>query len=317
MQYQLPLNKLYWFIVICSIFNSYSANAQENNQENKSHSLYKAQMSYLSNTVYNGRKDSLPVPYLTPSFKYLDKSGFFINAGASFLVSNYAQRIDLFNLEAGYEKEIVDNLIVEITAEKDFYNKNSVSVRSEISGSLSGDIAFNNDYINLSAGTYAMFTTEGNTDYSINLGASHDFSFDDDQWSIEPSFNTNIGTMNYYDKYISKRHTKTGKKSKGSTSTTTSGTTTVTTTTTVSMINPGQFKLLDYEISLPIYYYGKKWGFFFTPAFAIPENPASYITTVKTTTSQNGSSSSVITKTISQEHLTNLFFIEAGVSFKF
>ena len=316
MQYQLPLKKFSFLILLCCLLDINAIMAQNDTQEKNSHPLYKAQMSYLSNTVYNGRKDSLPVPYVTPSFKYLDKSGFFVNTGISFLASNYAQRIDLFTIEAGYEKEIIDNLNLEIAAEKDFYNKNSVSVRSEIAGSLSADIAFNNDYINLSAGTYAMFTT-GNVDYTINLGASHDFSFDDDQWSIEPSFNTNFGTMNYYDKYISKRQTKTGKKSKGSSTTTTNGTTTVTTTTTVSMINPGQFKLMDYELSLPVYYYGKKWGFFCTPTFAIPESPASYNTSVKTTTTINGVSSSVITKTKSQEQLSDLFFIEAGVSLKF
>lgn len=317
MQYQLPLNKLYWLIVvICSVFISYITKAQDNNQEKKSHSLYKAQLNYLSNNVFNGRKDSLPVPYLTPSFKYLDKSGFYVNSGISFLASNYAQRIDLFTVEAGFEKEVIDNLNMEIAAEKDFYNKNSVSVSSEIAGNLSADITFTNDYINLSTGNYILFTT-GNIDYTLNLGASHDFSFNDDQWSIEPSFNTNFGTMNYYDNYLSKRKSKNGKKNKGSTTITTIGNTTVTTITTVSMINPGQFKLLDYEISLPVYYYGKKWDLFCTPTFAIPENPASYNTTVKTTTTINGISNTVISKTRSQEKLTNLFFMEAGVIFKF
>ena len=41
-------------------------------------SYFAAGISYLTNSVYNGRKDSLSTPYLTPTLGYYDKSGFFI-----------------------------------------------------------------------------------------------------------------------------------------------------------------------------------------------------------------------------------------------
>jgi len=46
-------------------------------------SYFSATVSFLSNSVYNGRKDSVATPYLTPMLGYYDKSGFFIDASWS------------------------------------------------------------------------------------------------------------------------------------------------------------------------------------------------------------------------------------------
>ena len=60
-------------------------------------------INYLTNSVYNGRKDSVLTPYITTSLAYYDKSGLFVNGSLSYLSRAGSSRIDLFNLEAGYD----------------------------------------------------------------------------------------------------------------------------------------------------------------------------------------------------------------------
>ena len=70
--------------------------AQEKSKEEQSY--FKLSGSYLTNAVYNGRKDSATLPYITPSLAYYDKSGFNIGVSASYLNSADAHRIDfVFN----------------------------------------------------------------------------------------------------------------------------------------------------------------------------------------------------------------------------
>lgn len=72
----------------------------------KAKSYFSLGLNYLSNSVYNGRKDSLATPYLTPSLGYYDKSGFFVSGSLSYLMRTGASRIDLFSLDAGYDFSI-------------------------------------------------------------------------------------------------------------------------------------------------------------------------------------------------------------------
>ena len=57
----------------------------------------------LSNSIYNGRKDSVATPYITPMIGYYDKSGFFIDASLSYLAKAGSSRIDMYNIDAGYD----------------------------------------------------------------------------------------------------------------------------------------------------------------------------------------------------------------------
>lgn len=297
---------------------SYSnLHAQEESLSGKlKKSVFKAKLSYLSNSVYNGRQDSLEVPYLNMSLKYLNSSGFYAGAGISYLVSSYAQRIDAFNINAGYFKEINDNFDFSVNLSKSIYNSNSVSVISEILGNVSGIISYTNPYFDLSLGTYVM-VTPNNPDLSFNISASHSFSLDpEEQWSLEPTADVNFGSRHYYGSYIAVRQSK---KGKGSVSggTTTSGNTKTLIEKSVTALGTNKMAILDYELSLPIYYRGKKWGVYFTPTYAIPLSPITYETTIKTTVTANGNSVSTSKVSQSVESLTSVFYGEIGVSYKF
>ena len=301
MKLSLPL--ILVLFVILTTTNFSLVHAQDETAVKSSTSVFKVKTSYLSNSVYNGRKDSLEVPYLNFSLKYLNSGGFYAGAGISYLVSSYAQRIDAFNINAGYFKEINDNFDFSVNLSKSIYNSNSVSVISEILGNVSG--------------AYLMVTSS-NPDLSLNFSASHSISLDpEDQWSLEPAVDVNFGSRHYYGSYISSRQSKKGKGPGSGSTTTTSGNSKILIEKTVTALETNKMALLDYELSVPLYYRGKKWGFFFIPTYAIPQSPITYETTVKTTVTANGNSVSTTKTSQSIESLSNVFYGEIGVSYKF
>lgn len=284
-------------------------------------SKFKASATYLSNSVFNGRKDSLAVPYFTPSIGYYHKSGLYAKGLASVLVSSYAQRIDLFELEAGYNFDAGDNFWGYVSAAKDFYNKSSVSPTSEMAASISASASYDiANTVTVSAGG-DYYLSSGSPDLVINAGLSHEFDWgDDDEWSFTPSVTANAGTQNYYDKYVQKRRLKNGRKTVNSDSTTTqTGNGFVRTVTTVTTKNPNQFAILDYDFSFSLAYDADKWGFFVTPKIAVPVHPASYITTVTARRVNNNGVTTNITKntTYSTEQISTSFYGEAGIYIKF
>jgi hypothetical protein len=293
-------------------------NAQDNTSPTFHKSIFKSKLSYLSNSVYNGRKDTFEVPYLNLSLKYLNSNGFYLNSGISYLVSSYAQRVDLFNFSAGYFKSINDHFDFAFNLSKSFYDKNSVAVSSEILGNASGLISYANKAFDLSMGSTVTFTS-GLSDYSFNIDLSHSFSLDKiDQWALEPDVNANMGTRNYFDRYLSTRITKKGTKRIPSGSTTITVNTTTTTETTVEALNATKMEMLDIEVSLPLNYRGPKWGFYILPTFAIPLSPIKYEATVTTTATVGSARPTVTVKTSqSTETIVNTFFGEIGITYKF
>ena len=248
----------------------------------KQSSGFKFSTSYLTNSVYNGRQDSLVTPYLTPSLGYYDASGFYAEASLSYLASSQS-RIDLVTIEAGYDFSLSKRLTGEVYGSKLFYNKNSTAVMSQIQAITGGSLSYDAGFLSFSVGSDIAFSKA--TDILANYGVSHPFLLGSDSslWTIEPSFKSNFGSQNFYDQQ------KKAKKKGVGTTIVTSGST--------------SFVVLDYEFSLPVSYDGKTWGFSFTPTYAIPQNPISL-------SKPNGT-------VVLKEKLSNVFYAEFSVYFKF
>ena len=166
-----------------------------------------------------------------------------------------------------------------------------------------------NDFIDLGTSFGAIFTT-GKSDVSVNFDFSHDFSFADDQWSIEPTANINFSTRHYSEIYSNKRKNKTsnsGNVVRGSD------------VTTIQTIGANKLSLMNYEFSLPINYYGKGFGAFISPAFSIAQNPSELVTTTTSTRTSggNGQPQTSTSSVSSVEKIQNYFYVEIGISFKF
>ena len=272
------------FTLLLLLFCISSLTKAQDTSGNHKISYFKLSASYLTNSVYNGRKDSTLLPYLTPSIGYFDKSGFFVKGSLSYLAASGNSRIDLFTLETGYDFTITDKWYGGIYGSKYFYNNSSTGVRSETKGGLGGSVSYDPGFVTVSAGVDLSFASK--TDINFSGSIAHGFYFGDkgDEWSLTPTITANAGSQNSYQDYVKKRKLKGGSN-------------------TAVQTSSNSFSILDYELSLPIAYDAKKWGLFFTPTYAIPQNPISIA-------SSTGSG-------YTTEKLTNVFYAELGAYLKF
>jgi hypothetical protein len=127
-------------------------------------------ISYQSNDVYFGRKDSSALPYIIPVLSYYHKSGIYFSAFVNYLSSPNASRVDLVTLEGGYIFH-TGNYDGEVNISKFIYNSMSTSVSSEIQASAGYqngyDFGIIKTFLNLNLDFGAKI------DYSASLGLEH------------------------------------------------------------------------------------------------------------------------------------------------
>ncbi len=303
-----PAIKIVFFILLSVPFASNILLAQDTT---KATSYFKANLSYLSNVVYNGRTDSLRTSYITPTLSYYDKSGFYANASLSYLASATEKRIDLFTLGVGYDFDITTKLSGGVYADKYFYNKSSTNIQSDIKGNIGGSLSYDFGLFQLNAGADVLFASK--SDFALNGGIAHAFYIGEElsQWSITPTATAHISTLNFYEGYTNRRAGKNAQNVNGNAGT-------ISSTTTITNRGTG-LTLLDYELSLPITYDAKGWGFAITPTLALPQNP---IYTSTTTTFKPAFGMATITQTNnstpqSEKLFGTPFYAEVSLYFKF
>jgi hypothetical protein len=243
----------------------------------------------------------LATPYLTPTIGYFNKSGFYVSGSLSYLTSSQESHIDLFSLDAGYDFDITDKFSASLSANKSFYNKSSTAIKSDISGTLGASLSYDFDFVQFTAGSDLLFAQK--TDVAVNLALAHAFHFGEEgnAFMLTPSFTTNMSTLNFYEGYTNR---KVGKRVNQANPNAAS----VSATTTV---NNNKFTLLDYELSAPFAYDAKKFGVFFTPSYALPQNPI-YTTTTTTVKLRNGTQSQLVQDSTppSERKIENTFYFK-------
>ena len=315
------LKKLLQPIVCFTLFITlFTATSQAQSTDKKSEetatadkSYFKFDANYLINSVYLGRKDSLNLPYLTPTISYIDKSGFYASASFGYLLSKESKKIDYYSFDAGYEFTLSKKLSGSIAANKSIYNDSSSNVSSSVGGSLSGSLNYDFGFLELNSGLSASFAEK--TDLGVDFTASRSFYLGEDgkQWTITPKAIVNFSTLHFYEGYTNR---KIGKRQKNPLIISS------TSTTTVTNKNSNNLALLDFELSVPFSYDEKKWGIYCTPTLAIPQNAieTTTVTEIKFRSPPAPNPYQTITTNStpdSEKKLTSSFFIEFGVYFKF
>lgn len=280
-------------------------------------SYFKFSSSYLTNAVYNGRQDSIVKPYIKPSISYVNKSGFSTSLTGYYLTLPNQNRFDYFSLDLDYTRNPIPNLTTGISANKAFYSNTSTDLRSAITGTLGASLGYDFGFMEVSAQGGVFFSEK--KDLSLDIQFAHEFSVgeDDTKFSITPTFDIEMNSINYYDAYLNRKlHISKGigkGKGKGQNSIP------VTTSTSSSQVsvNKSKFSLMAYEASLPLSYEFNHFILFATPSFAIPQNPI-HSTTQTTTTSSTGVVTITTTDTtpLSERNLKPLFYAEIGLSYK-
>lgn len=271
-------------------------------------SYFKFTASYLSNYVYNGRKDSIATPYITPSVGYFNKKGFDVSFSGYYLNQVNERRFDFFSLDLNYNHEFTDNFSAGLVASRTFYNKSTSTLSSNIKENIGANTDYDFGFIELFIKGDFLFTKK--TDFALDIELEHEFSLKKgkDEFKITPTFDINFSTLNYYEGYLNK---KIGKKNVHYNSN-------IATVNIVTTVDDNQFTLLDYELSIPMSYQTKQFVFFLTPTYSIPKNTI-YTTTVTTTKLTSGIEN-VVSKnstTESERNLKQNFFVEFGMYYKF
>lgn len=286
--------KFFLLFIMSGLF-SFFTNAQDNQDSagSLSRPYFKASIEYLNNNVYLGRKDSVAIPYITPEISYHFKSGVYLNGSVSYLPTE--SRVDVSTIGAGYAL-VKEKWDAEFSAEKYFYNSQSYNVKAETKGDVSASIGYDLGFVESDFSGTVSFAAKN--DYAASFGLDHELSLLDDDLSITPSFVVNASTQNSYASYYQKRRyskTKKGKKAGF--------------TATANSLNASQFKILDYEFSIPFDYGVKGFTFSFTPTVAIPVNANTILFTLQPA---NGPA---VTRTFT-ENIGATFFWSLGVSYR-
>lgn len=262
-------------------------------------SQLEAGMSFQSNDVYLGRKDSTVLPYYIPELTYYHKSGLYATASLNYLNNSTASRIDLVTLEGGYIFS-TGNYDGQIIASKYFYNSQSTAVTSEIKASLAYQNSYDAGFIKV---TFTGTLNVGSKlDFAATPGIEHTFYLLDDKLDFTPTFALSGSTQNYYNDYYKKRRYTVTRKGKPAQTGIASITGTV--------LNASSFKILAYEPTIPINYKIGKCTINFSPTYSIPVNAADIAV-------QSVRDDGTIINRTRTEKIENTFWWTLGVSFLF
>lgn len=293
-----------------SALKAQTANKEKEEPAVTEKSYFKFDVNFLNNSVYLGRKDSLTLPYITPTIMYAHKSGFYASASLGYLLAKDEKKIDYYSFDAGYEFTVSKKLSGSVSANKSIYNDSSSNVSSSVGGSLSGSLTYDFGFMELNSGISASFAEKTDLGVDVTLSRSFYFGEDGKQWTVTPRALVNFSTLHFYEGYTNR---KVGKKQKNPLISS------IESTTTVTNKNSNSLALLDFELSVPVSYDEKKWGIYCTPTLAIPQN-AIYTSTKSVITLRNGTVNSpapIDSTPDSEKKLSSSFYVEFGVYFKF
>lgn len=260
-----------------------------------SQSFFLADVSFINDAVFMGRRDSIAAPYIYPSFSYFDKSGFFADASFSYLINSDENRIDLFLLSTGFLFEW-KKWHAGISGTAYFYSEDSYNVRSETVGDLSGFLTYDLSIMDVSLLASTFFNNGSSADIFAGLMLDKPIYSSDHSFVIDPTLAIYAGSQYFYEEYYNTSRLG-NRKGQGPGS----GTSQPMDTNMVEIIEASKFQVLNIELGLPMQYQHNHFIFSFTPVLALPQSSA------KITTEEE-----VIT-----EELKNTFYFSAGISYWF
>lgn len=286
---------LFLSVQVSLIAQNSKKSAEEIASQNESYVLM--DVSFINDAIFMGRRDSIAAPYIFPSIGYYDKSGFFVDASASYLTRSDENRVDLFLMSAGY-LFAQDKLSGGISGTAYFFNTDSYNVRSETIGDISGFLSYNLKAFEVSVLASTFFNDGSSTDIFVGMMLDRTIKTNDANFLINPSIVVYAGSQYFYEAYYGT--SRLGNR-KGQSQGQGIGGSNTTASTDVAIIEASEFNILNVEFSLPLQYYHQQFIFSFTPILALPQTSATITT-----------EDDVIT-----EDLESTFYFSVGISYGF
>lgn len=266
-------------------------------------------LKYLSNNVYLGRIDSANIMYLVPSIGYAHKSGLHIGASLAYQLDAGLNKIDEIALDAGYDFKIGEKFSGGLSIEKYFFDMNSISLNSMTDLGVGSNFAYDFDIVSLNASAGLGFNEK--VDVITEIGITKSFEFG--KFAVEPVIKLFAGTQNYYNSYLvaGKSHLSGNKgkgkglgltSAKGKSGMTTSTSTASTVAASYTLVAASTYKILDYELSIPVSYTFHNLKFDLVPTYAIPVNAATILSS---------------TGAVEKEVISNHFILQVEATYTF
>lgn len=255
-------------------------------EEKEKKSQFTATMSSITNSVWEGRSDSIVTPSFLTAVGYHFKFGAYINGGLNFIPNRQINILDLATIEAGYEFPIIKDVFVgNVSYTKNFYSQYSTQVGSEIDGAFTAEFSYDFNLVQLAM--RAAYSYGVQNDVGVTSALSKNIEIEiakEHMLSLNPTVTVFAGTQNLYAIYLITRsqkatHGKNSHAAKASSNAkknphaiNNTTTTTIVTTTVTQNVQYSKFNMLDVDISLPISYVYKKFTFGVTPTLSLPLN---------------------------------------------
>jgi len=286
--------------LVCNttVFAQGKKNAVKDEHQGKSD--FSADIYYISDAVFMGRKDSITAPYLYPIMTYHHKSGFYARGSLSYLTKSNESRVDLYIISGGFDFT-VKKLFGDISITKYFFNDDSYNVISEVTADITAQLKYDFDVFNLSLTASNYFNDKGSSDFIMSTEISHDFVIANSTVQISPALGFNFGSQNFYEAYYINKKYGGGSGSGNGNGSGSGQSGSEITTTIVSVQESEKFNLLSVELSSPIWYSNKSLTLLFLPTYVFPRNASTF----------------TIDGVVVKEDLKESFYWIVGLSYRF
>src|SRR5450631_1561503 len=198
-------------------------------------------VTWESNDVTNGRKDSSVIPLITPKISYIFKSGFQIDLSVGYNTHEASPQVNQYTLDGSYSFN-PGNYSGSVTVSGFIYSKNSGSTTAEQKGNVEYDNSYDFNFIEPSLNlTWTFGTTP--SDFQASFALQHQYSIGN--LSITPTATMNAATQNSYNAYYKNRRFSIPRND---------GKPPLPANVTLSgeVLNANKFQILDYELSSPV-----------------------------------------------------------------
>jgi hypothetical protein len=292
-------------ILFCTCFliitYAFSQDIKKEDSLNTFH--FKLSTGYLSNYLFNGRSDSLKMPYSVTTLEMKNGNGLSFDANLYYLLQNNNQRFDFLELNGSYEHDFTDNFSGGLYATKYFNSSQRVSSNSDISGSLGTGASYDFNIFKLSTVADLLFSSKSDLYLNLELEKEVKWKSSHFTWTFDPTADLNYNSLGYYEGSVTQSSQRRGKKSQNLI---------LQNITSTSVVNPG-FRMMDFEIALPITIENEKYGFSFTPTFVNPINPVNTISVINNA----GKINTILSTPYSEMHLKSKIFTNISFFIKF
>lgn len=218
---------------------------------------FKLSVNYNTAINYFGRTDSLRSSAFFPTAELWFTPKFYVNASPIF-VNNPVQSFEYAGTVAtlGFQS-VTEHWMTSLYALKPFYEQSSKLVQAALKAQAGFNVSFLNPILNLNAGADLKFSDQ--TDIGVTAGVDHVIRIETGDGSalvIDPSIYTYAGTQRFQQTYYRKSGGILGIG--GSNRTVTE--------------DVQRFKMLAYEVSVPVVFSKQKWMLIANPSYIMPQN---------------------------------------------